>query len=148
MKPVEPSSAPVTGHAARAAALACAPVINAEVAVEQLESGDLLLTYPVVLRPWLERLFRRLGRGQRQHQLLRRKVQLDALGTQVWELIDGRRSVGEIVTAFGEAHKLPHREAELSVTTCLRMLGKRGLVAVRAPAVDAVGHTDSVSKIP
>jgi hypothetical protein len=150
MKPAEPSSAPETGHAVRAAALACAPVINDEVAVEQLESGDLLLTYPVVLRPWLERLFRRLGRGQRhrQRQLLRRKVQLDALGTQVWELIDGRRSVGEIVTAFGEAHKLPHREAELSVTTFLRMLGKRGLVAMRAPAVDAVGHTDSVSKIP
>jgi hypothetical protein len=133
MKPNETPS--TSDHDARVSALACCPVKNTEVVVAQLESGDLLLTYPVVVRPWLERLFRRLGRGERPP--LRRKVQLDALGTQVWGLIDGRRSVGEIVAVFGEAHKLPHREAELSVTTFLRMLGKRGLVGMRAAEFDA-----------
>jgi len=95
-----------------------------------MENGDMILTYPVVVHPWLDRLFKRLGRGPRPPQ--RRKVQLDALGTQVWGWIDGNRSVDEIVTVFGAAHQLPRREAELSVTAFLRMLGKRGLVGMRA----------------
>ena len=96
-----------------------------------MESGELLLTYPVVVRPWLDRLFGRLVR--KSAQPLRRKVQLDALGTQVWGWIDGVRTVGEIVAAFGEAHKLPTREAELSVTAFVRMLGKRGLIGLKEP---------------
>ena len=135
MKPVEPPSTSEAGHEARVAALACRPVKNDAVTVAQLESGELILTYPVAVRPWLERLFRRLGRGAQEP--LRRKVQLDVLGTQVWGLIDGRRSVGEIVVAFGEAQRLPQREAELSVTAFLRMLGKRGLVGIRASESDA-----------
>jgi hypothetical protein len=135
MKPVEPPSTSEKGHAARAAALACRPVKNDAVIAEQMEGGDLILSYPVAIRPWLERLLRRLGRGAQAPP--RRKVQLDALGTQVWGMIDGRRSVGEIVVAFGEAQRLPHREAELSVTAFLRMLGKRGLVGIQAPGSDA-----------
>lgn len=137
MKPVEPPSASETGHAARATALACRPVKNDAVITEQLEGGDLILSYPVAIRPWLERLLRRLGRGAQAPP--RRKVQLDALGTQVWGLIDGRRSVGEIVLAFSEAQRLPHREAELSVTAFMRMLGKRGLIGIRTPESDAPG---------
>jgi hypothetical protein len=132
MKPAE--GPPTSDHEARVSALACRPAKNTQVVVAQLESGDLLLTYPVRVRPWLARLLRRLGRGDQPPP--RRKVQLDALGTQVWGLIDGRRSVGEIVAAFGKAHKLSHREAELSVTAFLRMLGKRGLVGMQAPGSD------------
>jgi hypothetical protein len=106
-------------------------VKNVGVEVQEMESGDLILTYPVVVRPWLDRLMGRLGR--KSTEPLRRKVQLDALGTQVWGWIDGVRTVGEIVAAFGEAHKLPRREAELSVTAFVRMLGKRGLIGLREP---------------
>lgn len=115
----------------RGVALACRPVKNLGVEAQRMESGDLILTYPVVVRPWLDRLLGRLGR--KSPQPLRRKVQLDALGTQVWGWIDGVRTVGEIVAAFGEAHKLPQREAELSVTAFVRMLGKRGLIGLRGP---------------
>ena len=111
--------------------MACRPVQHQSVVVESLENGDLLLTYPVTVRPWLDRLLRRLGRGAQPP--LRRKVQLDALGTQVWGWINGERSVDEIVRAFAETHQLPHREAELSVTAFLRMLGKRGLIGMREP---------------
>lgn len=126
------SKGPSVGEsAARAAAMACRPVIHAGVEAQPLEDGDLLLTYGVAVRPWLGRLLRRLGRGARQP--LRRKVQLDVLGAQVWGWIDGERSVEEIVRAFREAHKVSHREAELSVTAFLRMLGKRGLIGMREP---------------
>lgn len=117
--------------ATRSAALAYRPVKNVAVEVQQMESGDLILSYPVVVRPWLDRLLGRLGR--KPSEPLRRKVQLDALGTQVWGWIDGARTVGEIVAAFGEAQKLPRREAELSVTAFVRMLGKRGLIGLQEP---------------
>ncbi|MEJ2638888.1 MAG: PqqD family protein [Desulfosarcinaceae bacterium] len=104
---------------------------HADVEAEPLENGDLILTYRVAVRPWLDRLLRRLGRGAQPP--LRRKVQLDTLGTQVWQWIDGERSVDEIVRAFSKAHRLSHREAELSVTAFLRMLGKRGLIGMREP---------------
>jgi hypothetical protein len=126
MKPSETASA-------RTAALDCRPIKHRDVEAQSLENGDLLLTYPVALRPWLSRLHKRLG--SRPQTPKRRKVQLDALGTQVWEWIDGERSVGDIVRAFSEAHHLSNREAELSVTAFLRMLGKRGLIAMREPEV-------------
>jgi hypothetical protein len=117
--------------AALTAAMACRPVKHEHVEAQPLESGELLLTYQVAVRPWLGRLLRRLGRGDPPPP--RRKVQLDTLGTQVWGWIDGERSVKEIVKAFSEAHQLSHREAELSVTAFLRMLGKRGLIGMREP---------------
>ena len=114
---------------ARSAALACRPVKNLGVEVQEMEDGDLILSYPVVVRPWLDRLLGRLGRKPREP--LRRKVQLDGLGVQVWGWIDGDRTVAEIVAAFAKAQKLPRREAELSVTAFVRMLGKRGLIGLR-----------------
>jgi hypothetical protein len=111
--------------------MACRPVKHEGVEAEPQENGDLLLTYLVTVRPWLNRMLQRLGRGGQAP--VRRKVQLDALGTQVWEWIDGERSVDDLVKAFSKAHQLPHREAELSVTAFLRMLGKRGLIGMREP---------------
>jgi hypothetical protein len=123
---------PIVGDSTtHTAAMACRPVKHEGVDAQPLEDGDLLLTYRVAVRPWLERLLRRLGRGD--HPPPRRKVQLDALGAQVWGWIDGERSVDGIVRAFSEAHRLSHREAELSVTAFLRMLGKRGLIGMREP---------------
>lgn len=129
MKPSENPSA--SDPATRSEALAYYPVKNMGVEAQRLEDGALVLTYPVVVRPWLDRLLGRFGRNSTEP--MRRKVQLDDLGAQVWEWIDGARTVGEIVASFGEAHKLPHREAELSVTAFIRMLGKRGLVGLRDP---------------
>ncbi len=129
MKPIVDPSA--SDPEKRVAALACIPMKHAGVAAETLESGELVLIYPIVMRPWLDRLLRRFGRDALSDQ--KRKIQLDTLGTQVWGWIDGERSVGDIVARFGEFHKLPQREAELSVTTFLRMLGKRGLIGLREP---------------
>lgn len=60
-----------------------------------------------------------------------KKLQLDALGTEVWDLIDGRRSVRKIIQRFAETHRLHPREAEVSVTRFLRELGKRGLIGLQ-----------------
>ena len=59
-----------------------------------------------------------------------RKLELDALGTAVWDLIDGRQSVRALVARFAKQHRLQHRDAEVSVTNFLRELGRRGLIGM------------------
>jgi hypothetical protein len=60
----------------------------------------------------------------------RRPIELDEVGRQVWEMCDGEHTLREMVKAFQARHKLSRAEAEWSLRTYLRDLGKRGLVAI------------------
>ncbi|NIS59196.1 MAG: PqqD family peptide modification chaperone [Proteobacteria bacterium] len=113
----------------RAAALKSTPVKNAEVKEERLETGEVLLTYPVTIRPWIASLTRRFGGSVDTVQS--RKLQLDQLGTAVWDLMDGRRSVRRVIQGFAGKYQLHIKEAEVAVTRFLRALGKRGLIGLK-----------------
>ena len=63
----------------------------------------------------------------------RRRVQLDAPGSAVLALCDGRRNVEQIIETFAENHKLSFRESQLAVTQFLRELLRRGVVAIVGP---------------
>jgi hypothetical protein len=60
-----------------------------------------------------------------------RKLQLDILGTGVWDLVDGKSTVMEIIDSFTGIHQLYHKEAEVSVIQFLRELGRRGIVGMK-----------------
>jgi hypothetical protein len=60
-----------------------------------------------------------------------KKLQLDVLGTSVWDLVDDKRSVGRMIQIFAETHRLENREAEVAVTRFIRELGNRGLLGLR-----------------
>ena len=60
----------------------------------------------------------------------KRRVELDALGVEVFDLCDGKHSVEHIIEIFAANHKLSFREAQLPVTQFLEQLTQRGLVAV------------------
>jgi len=62
-----------------------------------------------------------------------RKYVLDEVGSYVWELLDGSRTVGEIVDLVAQRYKLHRREAEASLLAYLRMLAERGLIKLVAP---------------
>ncbi len=113
----------------RVAALRCTPVKSVRVSEQRLENGEVLVQYPVTARPWMAKLMQRLGRPADAVQS--RKLQLDSLGTAVWDLIDGKRSVNEIIQQFAGAYRLQPREAEVSVTRFIRELGRRGLIGLR-----------------
>jgi Coenzyme PQQ synthesis protein D (PqqD) len=110
-------------------ALQCRPVKNPEIIAVRTETDDVLLTYPVTLRPWLVRIYRRFGKTSEVTRF--KKLQLDRLGTEVWEMIDGRSTVERMVERFGKKHQLHPKEAEVAVTSFLRDLGKRGLIAIK-----------------
>ncbi|MFZ0240972.1 MAG: PqqD family protein [Desulfobacterales bacterium] len=117
------------GGPTREEAFECIPVKNEQVEFVRLDSGDLLLSYPQIIRPWLGGGLRR--RQPKSKRTYLKKLQLDRLGTEVWELLDGETRVREIIGQFAARHRLRQREAELAVTRFLRDLGQRGLIGLR-----------------
>ena len=113
----------------REEALQCRPVKAPGINESRLDTGDVLLAYTVAVRPWFSKIVNRFGGTT--DGTVPKKLQLDALGTEVWELIDDRRTVQEVIRRFAEEHRLHPREAEVSVTQFLRELGKRGLIGLQ-----------------
>jgi len=115
----------------RSEAFAYCPVKNQEVLEERLEGGVMVLTYPLVMRPWLAGVAQRLG--LRSREPLTRRLQLDEMGSLTWSLLDGKRTVQDVVDFLSRRYKLNRREAEVATTGFLRELGKRGLIGLRSP---------------
>jgi len=113
----------------RAEALEYTPVKNVQTEETRSESGEILLGYTVTVRPWFTGLVKRFGGTS--DGTFQKKLQLDLLGSDVWDLLDGQRSVREVIRQFARRHQLHPREAEVAVTRFLRDLGKRGLVGLR-----------------
>ena len=113
----------------RAEALKFIPVKNIQITEEQLDSGEILIHYPVTLRPWIAGIVKRFSGSNAELQS--KPLQLDQLGTEVWGLIDGSRSVRRIIEIFAKTHQLQIREAEVAVSQFIRMLGQRGLIGLR-----------------
>jgi hypothetical protein len=57
-----------------------------------------------------------------------RITELDQVGRELWELCDGEHTLEDLIELFVERHKLTRAEAEWSLRTYLRDLGKRHLV--------------------
>ena len=115
-------------HLSRTQALEYTPVKSREISQIRLESGEVVIEYPLAVRPWIAAVAKRLGGLQDRKQT--QKLQLDAMGTSVWDLVDGKRSVRMIVQIFAKAHRLENKEAEVSVTSFIRQLGQRGLLGL------------------
>lgn len=56
--------------------------------------------------------------------------ELDAIGLFVWEAIDGRTSVEQIIRRLAQRYDLNLREAQVPTLTFLQTLMKKGLVGV------------------
>jgi hypothetical protein len=112
----------------RAEALNRIPVKNIQITEDRLETGEVLIGYPVTVRPFFASLVKRFGGPEEQVQT--KKLQLDTLGSSVWDLLDGKRSVRQLIQIFSETHQLQPREAEVAVTQFIRELGRRGLIGL------------------
>ncbi|MEM2500430.1 MAG: PqqD family protein [Candidatus Bathyarchaeia archaeon] len=62
-----------------------------------------------------------------------RIIRLDKIGSIVWELCDGERTIGDIAGYLVEKYKVLPEEAELSLTTYFNQLASRGLVGFMVP---------------
>lgn len=114
----------------RTEALRCIPQKNGAANWRATEGGDILIEYPLDIRPFFLQLARRFA-PKGEMPVPTRKLQLDRLGGMVWQMVDGEKNVGTIITEFAAASGLTLQEAELSVTAFFRQLGRRGLIYMR-----------------
>ncbi len=100
------------------------PAVDCE---KDSETGKAILLKPRYGRTWLGRLLtRRLADPWV-------KVHLDELGTWLWELMDGERTLAELATLLEEEH--PDEEgARQRLLLFVRQLVGTGLMVLRPPA--------------
>ncbi len=60
-----------------------------------------------------------------------RNIELDEMGSDVWEMCDGTQTVEAVTRALCARYRLNRRQGEASVTAYLRMLAERRLLALR-----------------
>ena len=111
----------------RSDALRCVPVVNLSVQVVESESGEILLEYPLQIKPFFQSVFERF---QKEQGVPTKKLQLDEMGSVVWKLINGKNSAQAIISQFAKTYGITLQEAEKSVTAFLVELGKRGIIAL------------------
>ena len=114
----------------RTEALAGIPERSPSVSWQVLESGDILIEYHLRIQPFFLQLANRFHKGTEQRPT--KKLQLDGMGSTVWQMFDGTKNVGTIIAEVAtEQNGLSLLEAEISVTAFLRQLGRRGLILIR-----------------
>ena len=83
--------------------------------------GKVIIT--IARTDWLARFLRWLTARP-----LKRRIELDEIGSLVWKLCDGRHTVGEIAEELVQRYRLMRREALASLAEFLTQLRRRGLV--------------------
>lgn len=115
----------------REEALSALPVRNARLTTKRGENNELMLVVPR-RSDWVGRVLSVVFVVPKE-----RLIALDEVGADIWELCDGSHTVGQLIEIVGKKHKLNRKEAEVSLTTYLRQLGKRGLIAFAVQRQDA-----------
>jgi len=105
-------------------ALSARPVLSRLVKVERGEDGNIVLQVPRRDTATVRAMSRLFGMPPY------RQVALDELGTFVIELCDGKHTVRDLARRLAGRFRLDRREAEVSVTSYLRDLGRRSIVGL------------------
>jgi hypothetical protein len=112
----------------RSEALSMIPVRNVEVTASTTADGLVLLAYPLAVKPWFGRLAEKVNLWDQRPMI--KKLELDEMGSFVWDHIDGTRSVRRIAEEFAAHYGVQRREAELSVTAFIKNIGQRGILGL------------------
>ena len=98
------------------------PVRNPELKTEPIEGGGVRV-FLKARAVWWARLLAVVLPIPRE-----RLVELDAVGAEVLDLCDGEHRLLDMINLFQQHHKLTRAEAEWSLRTYLRDLGRRRIV--------------------
>ena len=102
-------------------------VPNRRLRIERNAEGVITLYAPFHAAAFVERMARWFGAPANAGEA---KIELDEIGSFVWDLCDGQRTVREMAAELAAKYKLNRKEAEAALTTFLRGLAGRNLVAI------------------
>jgi len=120
------SRKPDPAHARREF-LALRPMRNPD--LEWLEEDGHVILHVKLAQSWKTRLINVFLQVPRD-----RRVVLDAIGTDVWQMLDGQITIGQIAKSLAKKYKLNAREAELSLQQFFKDLGRRGYIGFMVEA--------------
>ena len=100
---------------------------NKEVRVARNTKGVATLFVSFSAPQWIDRIAARFGAPPNAGEA---KVELDEIGTFVWDMCEGELTIREMGVRLAEKYKLTRKESEASLTTFLRSLAQRKLVAI------------------
>lgn len=106
------------------------PLRNQLITWEMEDSGEASLVIPQKEKFWI-----RLT-GKIFMLPDKRVVVLDTIGAFVWEKCDGKHTISQIIKALQNKHQLTRKEAETSLFTFIKMLGKRNFIQFAIPKED------------
>ncbi len=115
----------------RTESLACTPCHLPDIDWKRMDNGVIRIEYPLNIKPFFLQIARRFQRKQELRPT--KKLELDELGTTLWCMIDGKKTVKTLIEEFAETKRFSIQEAEQSVTAFLRELGRRGVIVLRKP---------------
>ena len=92
----------------RAAMLASRPTRNESLSWENNDNGEIQVSIKRQ-ETWKVRLLSKFFYIPRQ-----RKITLDEVGSEVWQMCNGRNSVGKMIELLSEKYQLNRKEAEVS----------------------------------
>jgi len=108
----------------REQSLSAIPVRNQAIKVDRDDAGLVSISIPRRKAWWVDALARVFYVPDAK------KIGLDEIGSYVWDLCDGTRDVRTVIAEFAKKYKLNRKEAELSMLTYLKQLGKKRLIAL------------------
>lgn len=108
----------------RQAVMTLRPGRNSALTWEKQEGGETILTVPQNQKAGRVTRFMARYIGAPSE----RRVELDEVGSYVWELCDGNHTIETIVQKTSKEYKMSRREAEVSVTMFLQMLHERNFI--------------------
>jgi len=108
------------------------PVRNPMLRWERNQHGNFSVFIPLQ-RPEAKKKRRRELLSKLAPPPKEKEIQLDKVGSIVWELCDGEKTVQDIVGHLHDKYKLLPTEAEVSLNAYFNDLSKRGLVGFILP---------------
>lgn len=105
--------------------LLAVPLRNMAASVYREKNGRVILTVPLQRARWQVAPITWIIKLDTE-----RKTRLDEMGTELWELCDGTRTVEEIIEVFSTRYALTFHEARLSVNEQLKQLIQRSALVI------------------
>jgi hypothetical protein len=114
----------------RRRSLALKPLRNPNVAWDQAgREAPVVIRIPLQRRPAPKFLVWVASKLARQEPPACRKLELDSVGSFVWQAANGERSVRELIWLLAAEYKLNRKDAEVALLEFLRQLSARNLMA-------------------
>ena len=106
------------------------PLRNQLITWEMDDKGEASLVIPQKEKIWLKLTSKIFMLPDK------RVVVLDSIGAFVWQMCDGKHTISQIINALQKKHQLTRKEAETSLFTFIKMLGKRNFIQFAIPKED------------